>query len=225
NPAVFSSAPASVPFQVSSCEALGFKPKLHLRLFGATHRAGSPKLRAVLDTRPGDANISSASVGLPRALLLKQSSLSKICTRVQFAAGECPAQSIYGFARAFTPLLGKPLEGPVYLRSSSEELPNLVAALNGQVDIDLVGSIDTFRGGIRTTFATVPDVPVSRFILAVRGGQKGLLANSLNLCRVPVKAIIRFRAQNGKSANQHPLLRTPCRQTKKSHRKESRHRS
>ena len=81
NPAVFSSAPASVPFQVSSCEALGFKPKLHLRLFGATHRAGSPKLRAVLDTRPGDANISSASVGLPRALLLKQSSLSKICTR------------------------------------------------------------------------------------------------------------------------------------------------
>jgi hypothetical protein len=225
NPAAFSSDPVSVPFQVNGCESLGFKPKLHLRLFGGTHRAASPKLRAVLEARAGDANISRAAVSLPHALFLKQSSLNKVCTRVQFAAGECPAGSIYGFARAFTPLLGKPLEGPVYLRSSGGELPDMVAALNGQVDIDLVGHIDSFHGGIRTTFATVPDVPVSKFVLTVRGGRRGLLVNSLNLCQAPVKAIVRIRAQNGKKANRHSTLRTPCRRRHgKSHRRKHAHR-
>jgi hypothetical protein len=215
NPAAFSSDPVSVPFQVSGCDALGFKPKLYLRLFGGTHRAKSPKLRAVLKAREGDANISRVAVSLPHALFLKQSSLSKICTRVQFAANACPKESIYGFARAFTPLLDKPLEGPVYLRSSSNPLPDLVAALNGQVDIDLVGRIDSVHGGIRTTYDVVPDVPVSKFVLTVRGGKRGLLVNSRNLCQKRVKAIVRIKAQNGKKANQRPKLRTPCR--RKSH--------
>jgi hypothetical protein len=211
NPAAFSSDPVSVPFQVHGCEQLGFKPKLHLRLFGGTRRSKSPRLRAVLQAREGDANISRAAVGLPHSLFLKQSSLSKICTRVQFAANECPKKSVYGFARAITPLLDKPLEGPVYLRSSDNPLPDLVAALHGQVDIDLAGRIDSFHGGIRTTYDTVPDVPVSKFILILPGGRKGLLVNSRNLCRgKKIRAIVRFKAQNGKKANQRPKLRTPC---------------
>ena len=212
NPAAFSSDPVSVPFQVSDCEKLDFKPKLHLRLFGGTRRAKSPRLRAVLQAREGDANIARAAVGLPHSLFLKQSSLSRICTRVQFAAHECPRQSIYGFARAFTPLLDKPLEGPVYLRSSDNPLPDLVAALHGQVEVDLVGRIDSFHGGIRTTYDTVPDVPVSKFILTLPGGKKGLLENSRNLCGGKrVRAIVRFKAQNGKKANRRTKLRTPCR--------------
>ena len=210
NPAAFSSDPVSVPFQVSGCDALGFKPKLYLRLFGGTRRSKSPRLRAVLKAREGDANISRAAVGLPHALFLKQSSLSKICTRVQFAAGECPSKSVYGFARAFTPLLDKPLEGPVYLRSSDNPLPDLVAALHGQVDFDLVGRIDSFHGGIRTTYDTVPDVPVSKFILTLPGGKRGLLVNSRNLCGKQVRAIVRFKGQNGKKANSRRKLRTPC---------------
>ncbi len=211
NPAAFSSDPASVPFQVSDCEKLGFKPKLHLRLFGGTRRSKSPRLQAVLQAREGDANISHAAVGLPHSLFLKQSSLSKICTRVQFAADECPSQSVYGFARAFTPLLDKPLEGPVYLRSSDNPLPDLVAALHGQVDVNLVGRIDSFHGGIRTTYDTVPDVPVSKFVLTLPGGRRGLLVNSRNLCgKQKVGAIVRFKAQNGKQANRRPKLLMPC---------------
>ena len=224
NPAAFSSDPVSVPFQVKDCDALGFKPKLHLRLFGGTHRAKSPKLRAVLVAREGDANISRVSVALPHALFLKQSSLSKVCTRVQFAANECPAKSIYGFAKATTPLLGKPLEGPVYLRSSSNPLPDLVAALSGQVDIDLVGRIDSVHGGLRTTYDTVPDVPVSEFVLTVKGGKRGLLVNSRNLCQKRAKAIVRIKGQNGKKANQRPKLRTPCKRYGKPHRHKRKHR-
>jgi hypothetical protein len=210
NPATFSAFPVSAPFQASKCEPLRFRPKLHLRLFGATRRAKHPRLRAVLKARGGDANIGRAAVALPHALFLDQASLAKICTRVQFAADDCPRKSVYGRARAFTPLLGKPLEGPVYLRSSNNPLPDLVAHLEGQVEIDLVGRIDSFRGGIRTTFGRVPDVPVSKFTMVLPGGKRGLLVASRNLCKGAVKAIVRFKAQSGKKLNRRQKLRTPC---------------
>jgi hypothetical protein len=221
NPAAFSSFAVADASQTTGCERLKFRPKLNIRLFGATRRAKHPKLRAILKARPGDANIGRASVALPHALFLDQASLATVCTRVQFAAGSCPKRSRYGRARAFTPLLGKPLEGPVYLRSSNNPLPDLVAHLEGQVTIDLVGRIDSFRGGLRTTFGRVPDVPVKKFVMTLPGGKKGLLVNSTNLCAKPVRAIIRIKAQNGRKANSKPKLRTPCKKKKhgKKHKK------
>jgi hypothetical protein len=210
NPNAYAPFKVAEGFQASGCRKFKFRPKLKLRLFGKTQRAKHPKLRAVLKARGKDANIRRASVALPRALFLDQASLATVCTRVQFAADKCPKRSIYGRARAFTPLLGKPLEGPVYLRSSNNTLPDLVAHLEGQVTIDLVGRIDSFRGGLRTTFGKVPDVPVSKFVMTLPGGKKGLLVNSVNLCAKPVKAIIKIKAQNGKRANSKPKLRTPC---------------
>ncbi len=183
---------------------------MKLRLFGATKRNQNPRLRAALVTRTGDANVARASVALPHAIFLDQASLAKVCTRVQFAARECPKKSVYGHARAFSPLLGKPLEGPVYLRSSNNPLPDLVAHLEGQVDIDLVGRIDSFKGGIRTTFDRVPDVPVTKFVLTLPGGKHGLLVASTNLCRKPVRAIVQLKGQNGKKANKKTKVRTPC---------------
>jgi len=89
-------------------------------------------------------------------------------------------------------------------------LPDMVAHLKGQVTVDLVGRIDSFRGGIRTTFGRVPDVPVTKFVMTLPGGKKGLLVNSRSLCAKPVKAIIRIKAQNGRKKNSKPALRTPC---------------
>jgi hypothetical protein len=217
DPAAFSSFAVSSPFKVNGCENLEFKPKLFMRIFGGTRRAKSPKLRAVLVARDGDANIGRSAVKLPKPIFLEQSSLANVCTRVQFAAHDCPKDSIYGFAEATTPLLDGPLQGPVYLRSSSHELPDLVVALNGQVDVVLDGRIDSVKGRMRTTFDTVPDVPVSKFVLTIKGGKKrGLLVNSTNLCAKKYKVIARFTGQNGKKANQKPKLRTPC---KKHHKK------
>jgi hypothetical protein len=210
NPATYSSFGVSDPFQGTGCEKLRFRPKLNIRLFGATHRAQHPRLRAALKAKPGQANVGRVSVALPHALFLDQASLSKVCTRVQFAEEHCPKKSRYGRARAFTPLLGKPLEGPVYLRSSNNPLPDLVAHLSGQVDIDLVGRVDSFRGGLRTTFGRVPDVPVAKFVMTLPGGKHGLLVASTDLCAKPVKAIVQIKGQNGKKANRHTKLRTPC---------------
>ncbi len=210
DPGTYSAFKVADAARGTGCRKLKFRPKLNVRLFGKTQRAKHPKLRAVLKARGKDANIRKASVALPHALFLDQASLATVCTRVQFAAEKCPKRSIYGKARAFTPLLGKPLEGPVYLRSSNNTLPDMVAHLEGQVDIDLVGRIDSFKGGIRTTFGRVPDVPVSKFVMTLPGGKKGLLVNSVDLCQKPVRAIIRMKAQNGKKLNRKPKLRTPC---------------
>jgi hypothetical protein len=218
DPAAFSSFPVSTPFKVNGCEALDFKPKLFFRLFGATRRAKNPRLRAVLIARKGDANIGSAVVALPNSIILDQSSIANVCTRVQFAASDCPKDSVYGFARAFSPLLDKPLEGPVRLRSSDNLLPDLVASLQGQVDIDLVGRIDSVKGRIRNSFDRIPDVPISKFVLTVRGGKTGLLTNTRNICGKgagTIRANAKFTAQNGKKANQRPKLRRPCDKKKK----------
>jgi hypothetical protein len=193
-------------FQIGGCGSLGFRPRLALRVLGKTRRNAKPRLRAVLTTRPGDANIARAQVNLPHSEFLEQNHLHDICTRAQWNAGEghgerCPRKSIYGHARAITPLLDQPLEGPVYLRSSSHKLPDLVAALNGQIDVELSGKVDSGRNkGIRDTFEVVPDAPVSKFVLELKGGRKGLLVNSENLCarRAKTRAIVRFIGQNGK---------------------------
>jgi hypothetical protein len=230
DPAAFVPVAVSAPFEAKGCDALGFRPKLALRLFGATRRARNPKLRAVLTARPGDANIARAAVTLPRAIILDQSSIANVCTRVQFAASECPKSSVYGYAEASSPLLDGPLKGPVYLRSSDNTLPDMVADLQGQVDIELDGRIDSVHGRIRNTFGVVPDVPVSKFSLTVRGGSNGLLVNSRNLCprkragggrhaaahaskarhRKGLRAIVRFKGQNGKKMNLRPRLVAPC---------------
>jgi hypothetical protein len=213
DPASFSSLAVSAPFQATGCDGLGFKPKLFMRLFGGTRRAQNPKLRSILVARPGDANIQRAVVALPHALILEQASLSNVCTRVQFAANACPKNSIYGFAEATTPLLDGPLKGPVYLRSSDNPLPDLVAALHGQVDIEVDGVTDNAKGGrLRETFSMLPDVPVTKFTLTLRGGKgRGLLVNSRNLCPHRLLSNLVLGAQNGKSLHKKKLkIRKPA---------------
>jgi hypothetical protein len=210
NPAAWSAVAVSSPFQSEGCKSLAFKPNLKLRLFGQTKRAQHPKLKATLITKAGQANTALASVALPHAIFLDQASLGTVCTRPQFAAEQCPKKSVYGFARAWSPLLSKPLEGQVVLRSSNNTLPDMVAHLKGQVNIDLDGRIDSFKGGIRTTFAGIPDLPVSKFIITLPGGKHGLLQASTDLCAKPVKGIIRLKGQNGKKANRHVRIQTPC---------------
>jgi hypothetical protein len=98
----------------------------------------------------------------------------------------------------------------VYLRSSSNKLPDLVAELNGQIRIVLAGRIDSQKGGIRTTFTEIPDAPISQFTLRMQGGKKGLLENSTDLCAAPNRATVQTTAQNGKTHDFEPALTTSC---------------
>jgi hypothetical protein len=230
NTAAWSSFNASVPFQTSNCQALDFRPQLLTRFLGGkkqTRRAGHPKLEATLTARPGDANIAQTTLTLPPSELIDQGHIKTICTRVQLAAHECPAASVYGFARAESPLLDKELAGPVYLVSSSHVLPDLLADLRGQVEIQLRGVIKSVKHGrIRTTFAPIPDVPVSKFTLTMQGGKKGLIQNSRNLCTHRYFSKLSFLAQNGKQLvkKKLPLGVAACHGIKKPKHKKAKHR-
>ncbi len=207
-------------FQVGGCKALGFKPHLAISLKGSTRRAGHPALKAVLTMKPGEADIAAAQVNLPHSEFIDQGNLNKTCTKPVLLEGKCPATSIYGKATAWTPLLDEPVEGPVYLVGGfGYKLPALVAELNGQIRVLLVGKVDTGPNkGIRNTFEAVPDAPVEKFALEMRGGPKySLLENSKNLCspKTKIKAIAYFVAQSGKVDNFNPSIANSCK--KKSH--------
>lgn len=218
NPAsssAWSSYSVSAPFRASQCNKLGFRPKLFTRLSGGkgvTQRAKHPKLRAILEARKNDANVARSALVLPHALFLDQGNIRTVCTRPQLASDTCPKASIYGHAEARSPLLDGKLKGPVYLVSSDHELPDLLANLRGQVNIHLRGVITSPNGGIKTVFASTPDVPVSKFILRMKGGRKkGLLVNSRNLCAGRLSSYMNMKGQNGKKVvNKHLKLRAPC---------------
>ena len=142
----------------------------------------------MLRPRVGDTNVGNATVTLPPKIFLAQENIETICTPKQFTAHNCPKGSEYGSATAITPLLDKPLTGPVYLRGngSARALPDLVAALSGDgIEIDLLGKIDTRLGGLRARFDVVPDAPVTKFTMTLRGGEHGIIANATDTCAVP----------------------------------------
>jgi hypothetical protein len=204
------SVPLSSPFQVGNCSRLGFKPRVSVRFLGPTHRGAHPSFRTTLRARGGDANIRRVAVTLPGTELLDNRNIKSVCTVAQFSIDDCPPSSVYGYARAWSPLLDRPLKGPVYLRSSSHRLPDLAASLGGQVDLDLIGHVASVRGRLRDTFAALPDVPLTKVVLTMRGGKRGLLVNSTELCRARPRAATEFVGQNGKTSGSNPVVKTEC---------------
>jgi hypothetical protein len=206
----------STPYQAADCAALPFKPRLSLKLKGGTNRGSYPALKANLVMNGiGEAGVKKAEVILPRSEFIANAHFQTICTRVQFKQlggnGEaCPPGSIYGYAKAITPLLSTPLEGPIFLRSNGNErkLPDVVASLhNGEIDVHLVGFVDSVKGRLRNTFESTPDAPVSSVAINLFGGKKGLFENSTDLCAHTHKVEANFTGQNGKLAELRPVLK------------------
>jgi hypothetical protein len=209
----------SAGFQATNCADLDYSPHLKLALKGATRRSGHPALSATLTQPRGQSNTAKAVVELPTSQFIDQDHINNPCTRVQFNASACPPLSILGRARAVTPLLDQPLEGPVYFRSNGgeRELPDIVADLHGPFHIILVGFVDsvpvkgTELARLRTRFLGVPDAPVTKFTVNLFGGKKrGLLENSRELCKTNRRAKLSFTAQNGAVRNSSPQIATSC---------------
>jgi hypothetical protein len=198
----------SSPFRASECGKLKFKPSFFARILGGenqTHRTANPKFRAILEAGKGDANVRRAAFILPRATILDQSHIKTICTRVQLAANECPKKSIYGNAKATSPLLKDKLKGPVYLTSSNHTLPDLLVDLKGQVNIRLRGVISSEHGRLKTVFNNTPDVAVDKFTLTMKGGNRGLLINSRDLCSRQTNGFLNLGAQNSRRLKKNNL--------------------
>ncbi len=200
-----------VPFQVTNCAALKFGPKLAVSTSAKTSRASGESL-AVKLTYPdapfgSQANIAKVKVELPKQLPSRLTTLQKACPAAQFNADPagCPPASIVGHAKAITPLIPVPLEGPAYFVShGGEAFPSLVIVLQGyNVTIDLVGSTFINKAGITSsTFKTVPDQPVGSFELTLPEGKYSALAAHGDLCTDKLTMPTEFIAQNGAEIHQ-----------------------
>lgn len=198
---------AATRFRAVECANLGFAPRFAARILNrgrkSTLRSFHPRTRFTVVPRNGDANIGGARVVLPSSTILDQANIGTTCTRVQMAARACPQESIVGYAKAWSPLLRRSLEGPVFLAANGgvRPLPDLAAVLDGEIRVVLQGEISTLRRGgkarLQNTFRVVPDAPVTRFALTMRGGNKrGLLVNSTDLCRSRERGAAVFVGQN-----------------------------
>ncbi len=218
----------SVPFQVTNCATLAFKPNLVVSTAGKTSRAKGASLHVKL-TYPkapfgSQANIRSVKVDLPRQLPSRLTTLQKACPDRTFNQNPaaCPAASRVGEAKATTPLLPVPLNGPAYFVShGSAKFPELVIVLSGYgTTVQLHAETFISKTGITSsTFRTIPDVPVGTFELTLPQGRYSALATpSNNLCKNTLRMPTVFTAQNGLALKQNtPIKTTGCPKHTNSH--------
>jgi hypothetical protein len=219
NPADQVPVAVNTPFEAADCQGLQFKPVFKVSTSGKTSRSGGASL-AVKLTVPAalgtQANISRVKVDLPKQLPSRLTTLQKGCTAAQFNTNPagCPAASVVGHAKAITPLIPVPLEGPAYFVShGGEAFPSLIVVLQGYgFTIDLVGSTFISKAGITSsTFKTVPDQPVTSFELTLPEGKYSALAANGNLCKSKLTMPTEFVAQNGAKINEStPIGVTGC---------------
>lgn len=225
------STPVTTPFQAANCASLMFKPGFKVTTTGKTSRAKGASLKVTLTypkTTPGSqANISKVKVDLPKQLPSRLTTLQKACTAARFEANpaNCPAASIVGHARAITPILPVPLEGPSYFVSyGGAKFPELVLVLQGYgITIDLHGETFISKKGITSsTFRAVPDQPVETFELTLPQGKYSALAANGNLCTTKLTMPTAFTAQNGAETHQTTKITTTnCKTTKKTTKKKT----
>jgi hypothetical protein len=224
-------APLSSHFQMGSCQALKFVPNFTVSTSGKTSRANGASLSAKIVYPTGDlgfnqassqSNINSVKVDLPKQLPSRLTTLQKACPAAMFQANpaSCPTASVVGHAKAITPVLPVPLEGPAYFVShAGEEFPSLIVVLQGYgVTVELVGStfINSKTNITSSTFKQVPDVPIASFELSLPQGKYSALAANGNLCKSKLKMPTAFIAQNGATLKQTtPVIVTGCPKTKK----------
>ncbi len=219
----------SVPFQVTNCATLKFAPKFAVSTSGKTSKAKGASLSVKL-TYPKapqgtQANIARVKVDLPKQLPSRLTTLQKACTAAQFDTNPagCPPASLIGHAKAITPLIPVPLEGPAYFVShGGEAFPSLIMVLQGYgVTVDLVGTTFISKAGITSsTFKTVPDAPVGSFEVTLPEGKFSALAANGNLCKSQskLKMPTEFLAQNGAKINRSTKINvTGCPKQKAKH--------
>ncbi len=222
NPADDVPVSRSASFRAADCLALGFSPHLGLRLKGGTARGQYPAFSATYVPRAGDANLSDLSLLFPHSSFVENAHFRTICTRKAYAVQNCPKGSIYGHVTAYTPLLEEPLSGPVYLRSSDHLLPDAVLALHGIVDVEVPVKIDSHKQRLRATVKNAPDAPITKVVVQMQGGQKGLIVNSRNLCATKNRAELSFTAQSTKTLDRTPVVDAAGCKGKARHRRHAR---
>jgi hypothetical protein len=214
-------------FQVGACEKLPVKPKLDIDVIGSKQLGyhKHPGIKATVTQTRGEAGLKKAEVTMPLSLALDPDNAKALCKPVEAAAKACPADSIVGNATAVSPVLNRPLAGHVYFVEGTRvtesgritaTLPKLWVALRGEVALEVWADSDVdSRKRLVTTFAEVPDAPISSFELNIQGGNNGILQvtgkKGAHMCNQRSVAEARFDGQNGKQRRFGTHMDVPCR--------------
>ncbi|CAB4919371.1 unannotated protein [freshwater metagenome] len=215
-------AKRSAPVTFTGCERERFAPTLKLAFTGRKEmrKGGHPGVEATASQADGQAGIRSTSVALPKSVALAAANAKGLCETQAALEDKCPAASIVGTASATTPILEKPLKGPVYFVKGQRTtatgkvvstLPTLYLKLQGEATIHLRAVTAVNRDRLVTTFPAIPDAPLSQFKLSIAGGKNGIIEAVDAICGAKNVGSARFVGQNGKKApTQAPRIGTAC---------------
>lgn len=202
--------PTSSPFQVNNCSSLAFKPSFMAASNSRTSKKNGAGLEVSLVQGTHQANIRSVVASLPIQLPSRLSTLQKACIGATFDANPaaCPPESRVGVATVSTPVLPSRLTGPAYLVSrGGAAFPDLDLVLEGSgVRVVLVGNTDIKHGITTSTFASIPDVPVSGFLLNLPMASNSVLSAFGNLCVHPLMMPTTITAQSGAVIKQNTRI-------------------
>jgi hypothetical protein len=192
----------SSPFQVGNCSALAFKPSFKTATSAKTSKLNGASLQVSLTQPAHEANMKSVFVELPKQLPSRLTTLQKACPEATFAANpvSCrPLGSEVGTATVTTPVLPGQLTGSAYLVShGGESFPDLDIVLEGDgVKVILTGNTKITKGITSSTFASIPDVPVTSFVLNLPVGPHSALTAIGGLCLKPLQMPTTITAQSG----------------------------
>jgi hypothetical protein len=202
----------SSPFQVGNCSALAFKPSFKTATSAKTSKLNGASLQVNLTQGAHEANMKSVVASLPKQLPSRLTTLQKACPEATFAANPVNCRALgseVGTATVATPVLPDKLSGSAYLVShGGAAFPDLDLVLEGDggVRVILTGNTNIKAGVTTSTFASIPDVPVSSFVLNLPVGPHSALTAIGGLCLKPLQMPTTITGQNGAVVKQNTRI-------------------
>ncbi len=193
---------------MSNCGALAFKPSFKVSTNAKISKASGASLQVELSQPAHEANIRSVFVQLPVQLPSRLTTLQKACPEATFAANPSTAARLgaeVGAATVTTPVLPGQLTGsglPRLPRRSGVPRPGPRPRRRWR-ESDPDREHETSRkGSPASTFAAIPDVPVSSFDLSLPIGPHSALTANGNLCTTKLIMPTVITAQSGAKLEQ-----------------------
>jgi hypothetical protein len=205
----------ATPFQSLGCGQLPFEVSLAASASRHTKQNGAGLDVELSIPHQHEANLAAVTVTLPAQLPARLSTLQSACAEAVFLAdpSRCAPASVVGHASVITPVLPDPLAGSAYLvANGGAAVPNLDLVLSGDgVRLMLQSHTDLKNGVITSSFAALPDVPMSRFSLVLPEGPGSVLSANGVLCGEAMAIASTITAQDGKQLSQAtPVTATGC---------------
>lgn len=195
------SSTLAVPFQVTNCATLGFKPTLSVSASSKSSRADGTsvtfKIAYPKDAQGKETWLSKAKFDIPKQLPARLTTLQKSCTAATFDANpaNCPGPSKIGTALVHTQLLPVPLQGPViFVSNGAAKFPEAVLVLQGDgVTVEVHGEtfIDEKTGVTSATFSTIPGVPFEEVAVTLPSGPYSEFTATSDLCDVTKTVLVK----------------------------------